>query len=73
MSDFTVNGDVQHAQRVPKTEFFVYFALIFTLALLPHAIGWTASVIRRGRLPKFGPVARAWKDARAVTPMIFRG
>ncbi len=73
MSDFTVNGDLQHVQRVPRAEFFVYFALIFALALLPHAIGWTASVIRWGRLPKFGPVARAWKDAQAVTPMIFRG
>ena len=73
MSDFTVNGDLQHVQRVPRAEFFVYFALIFALALLPHAIVWTASVIRWGRLPKFGPVARAWKDAQAVTPMIFRG
>ena len=73
MSDYTANGDLQHVQRVPRAEFFVYFALIFALALLPHAIGWTASVIRWGRLPKFGPVARAWKDAQAVTPMIFRG
>ncbi len=73
MSNFTVNGDLQHVQRVPRAEFFVYFALIFALALLPHAIVWTASVIRWGRLPKFGPVARAWKDAQAVTPMIFRG
>ena len=73
MSDYTANGGVAHVQRVPRTEFFIYFGLIFTLALLPHAIGCTASVIRRRRLPKFGPVARAWKDARAVTPMIFRG
>lgn len=73
MSDYTVNGEHLHVQRVPKSEFLVYYALIFTLALLPHAIGWVASVIRRRRLPKFGPVARAWKDAQAITPMIFRG
>ena len=73
MSDFSVNGDMQHVHRVPKAEFFIYFALIFTLAVLPHVIGWTFQAIRHARLPRLGPVGRAWKDAQAITPMIFRG
>ncbi|MBI1170405.1 protein pufQ [bacterium] len=73
MSDYSVNGGLHHVKRVPKAEFFVYFALIFSLALLPHVVGWTYQVIRHASLPRLGPVARAWKDAQAVTPMIFRG
>lgn len=73
MSDYTANGEMHHATRAPKAEFLVYFALIFGLALLPHLVGWTYQAIRHARLPRLGPVARAWKDAQALTPMIFRG
>lgn len=73
MSDSTANGKLHHAKRVPNAEFFIYFALIFSLALLPHVLGWTYQAIRRAALPRLSPVARAWKDAQAVTPMIFRG
>ena len=73
MSDYTANGDVHHVRRVPKVEFFVYFALIFSLALGPHVIGWTYQTLRYAKLPRLSPVMRAWKDAEAITPMIFRG
>ena len=73
MSDYTANGALHHVKRVPKVEFFVYFVLIFTLALGPHVVGWTYQAIRRLALPKLGPVMRAWLDAQAITPMIFRG
>lgn len=73
MSDFAVNADMHHVKRVNKIEFFTYFALIFGLALLPHVVGWLFQAIRHARLPRLNPVARALKDAQAVTPMIFRG
>lgn len=73
MSDYTSNGGMHHVKRVPKAEFFIYFTLIFTLALLPHAVGWTWQALRHMALPRLSPVMRAWKDAEAVTPMIFRG
>lgn len=73
MSYSNVNVAMHHVKRVSKAEFFVYFALIFTLALGPHSLGWTYQLIRHARLPRLSPVARARKDAQAVTPMIFRG
>jgi len=47
--------------------------LILCLAIGPHLIGWTYQTIRHAKLPRLNPAARAWKDAQAVTPMIFRG
>jgi Na+(H+)/acetate symporter ActP len=73
MSDFSANGDMHHVKRVNKAEFFIYFALIFGLAVLPHVVGWVFQAARHARLPRLNPVARALKDAQAVTPMIFRG
>ncbi|MDO9525943.1 MAG: cytochrome PufQ [Gemmobacter sp.] len=73
MSDYTANCDLHHVKRVNKVEYFIYFALIFCLAVLPHVVGWLLQAARHGRLPRLGPVARALKDAQAVTPMIFRG
>jgi hypothetical protein len=73
MSDFTANGDLHHVKRVNKAEYFIYFALIFSLAVLPHVLGWLFQVVRHAGLPRLGPVARALKDAEAITPMIFRG
>ncbi|OYU37778.1 MAG: protein pufQ [Pseudorhodobacter sp. PARRP1] len=73
MSDYTANGDLHQVKRLNKTEFFIYFALIFSLALLPHVVGWLLQTARHAKLPRLGPVARALKDAQAVTPMIFRG
>ena len=73
MSDYTANGDLHQVKRVNKTEFVIYFALIFSLAVLPHVVGWLLQAVRHSKFPRLGPVARALKDAEAVTPMIFRG
>lgn len=72
MSDSTANIGSHHMKRVPRAEFFVYFTLIFALAVVPHVVGWTVQVLRHMALPRLSPVARAWKDAAAITPMIFR-
>ena len=73
MSDQTANGIVHHAHRVPKTEFKVYFALILLIAVPVQLIAWSGEAVVRRRVPRLDPLTRAWKDATAITPMIFRG
>jgi hypothetical protein len=73
MSDYSSDGAGHHVNRVPKAEFFVYFSLIFTFGLVPQTIGWLYQTARHAQLPEKGPVARAWADAAAITPQIFRG
>jgi hypothetical protein len=58
-------------RRTVKTEFMVYFAIIF-LATLPLAtLTWALSAIRSRSFTDKGPMARAWSQARIITPMIF--
>lgn len=75
MSDHTANGPVGSAQRapvrVPRAEFRLYFALIFLLALPVGVLTWLWAVGSTGRLPRLSPLARAYCDAKAITPMIF--
>ena len=73
MSDYTSWGAEHSVKRVPRAEFFVYFSLIFAFGLLPQTFGWLYQTARRAQLPTQGPVARAWADAAAITPQIFRG
>jgi len=71
MSDHTSDAPILRHARNSKAEFRVYFAVIF-LATLPLALlTWALSALRGGRLPEKGPVARAWSQARIITPMIF--
>ena len=74
MSDHTIDIPVTteaRATKKPTTEFAVYFGMIF-LATLPLAVlTWALSVVRSGTLKQKGPVARAWSQARIITPMIF--
>ncbi len=74
MSDQTINvtaAEPTRASKRPTTEFAVYFGIIF-LATLPLAtLTWALSVLRSGRLSVRGPIARAWSQARIITPMIF--
>lgn len=75
MTDFT--SDIVDTQRSrtapPKREFFAYFAIIF-LATLPLAfLTWALSATRQMQWPAKGPVARAWSQARIITPHIFHG
>jgi hypothetical protein len=54
-----------------KTEFMVYFAIIF-LATIPLAmLTWAMQAIRTRSWTDKGPFARAWTQARIITPMIF--
>jgi hypothetical protein len=75
MSDHTANGGMNtglsRPVRVPKAEFRAYFALIFLLALPVGCITWTLALATDRRLPRLGPFARAYYDAKAITPMIF--
>ncbi len=73
MSDFSASFDPSCVKRVGRAEFSVYFALILMLALGLHLVRYPFAALRALRLPKTGPIACAIKDARAITPMIFRG
>ncbi|MCY4304964.1 MAG: cytochrome PufQ [Aestuariivita sp.] len=63
--------DDNRSHKPPKTEFMVYFAIIF-LATIPLAcLTWLLAAIRSGSLTDKGPIARAWTQARIITPIIF--
>ncbi len=73
MTDFTSDVDVPSRTRTapPKREYYAYFAIIF-LATLPLAIlTWGLSAMRQMKLPAKGPFAKAWTQARIITPQIF--
>ncbi|MBT8412840.1 MAG: protein pufQ [Boseongicola sp.] len=74
MSDQTIDlPQMSEAKSVkkPTTEFAVYFGIIF-LATIPLAtFTWALKVLRTGSLKHKGPMARAWTQARIITPMIF--
>ena len=72
MTDFTSNAPVARTHHAPpKREYYAYFTLIF-LATLPLALlTWTLTAARRMEVPEKGPIARAWTQARIITPHIF--
>ncbi|MGR3502063.1 cytochrome PufQ [Pseudaestuariivita sp.] len=57
--------------KASKAEFRVYFAIIFAAALPFALIAWITHPLHRKGEPNKGPIARAWSQARTVTPMIF--
>lgn len=70
MSDQTANTG--GAQRTPHTEFYVYFTVIFAVAIPFAILGWIARAVITRRMPEMNPIYRAWRDAGAITPSIFR-
>ena len=71
MTDYTSNTPVTTRHKPPRTEFMIYFAIVF-LATLPLAtLTWALAAIKAGNLTEKGPVKRAWSQARIITPMIF--
>ena len=74
MSDHTIDlpmsADTRPAKK-PTTEFAVYFAIIFAATLPLATLTWALSVVRSGSFKQKGPIARAWSQARIITPMIF--
>lgn len=75
MSDMTTelapHDDAVRPHKAPRTEFAVYFAIIFAATLPLAVLTWALTALRTLSLPKRGPVARAWSQARIITPMIF--
>jgi len=76
MTDHSTNGAEPHAEhhpaRTPHAEFYVYFALIFLVATPFAILGWFASTVTSGHMPDQNALSRAWAEARAITPLIFR-
>ncbi len=73
MTDIT-NHQTQtevRSHKPPRTEFMVYFAIIFVATLPLACLTWALAAIKSGSLTEKGPVARAWTQARIITPMIF--
>ncbi|MEL6607318.1 MAG: cytochrome PufQ [Pseudomonadota bacterium] len=82
MTDFTTNEiaidaetptTVERLRKAapPRREYYAYFAIIFVAALPLSFLTWALSAARQLSLPEKGPVARAWSQARIITPMIF--
>ncbi|MCE8007674.1 cytochrome PufQ [Aestuariivita sp.] len=72
MTDTTNHAHVEtRSHKPPRTEFMVYFAIIFVATLPLACITWALAAIKSGSLTEKGPVARAWSQARIITPMIF--
>jgi hypothetical protein len=61
-----------HGHRAPRAEFYVYFAVIFLVAVPFACLGWIARTVMARKLPMMNPISRAWADAGAITPSIFR-
>ena len=73
MTDFTTNSAPVERTKVapPKREYYAYFAIIFMAAIPLATLTWALSAARRFEFPEQGPLARAWSQARIITPMIF--
>ena len=64
-------ADSPKSQKRVTVEYSVYFTIIF-LATLPLAtLTWALTMLRSARLPERGPIARAWSQARIITPIVF--
>ena len=70
MTDMTSNPPVIR-HKPPKTEFMIYFAIIFVATLPLAAITWALAALRSFSLTDKGPIKRAWIQASIITPMIF--
>ena len=72
MTDVTNDAPAAaRSHKPPRTEFMVYFAIIFVATLPLACLTWALAAIKSGSLTDKGPVARAWTQARIITPMIF--
>ena len=73
MTDFTADTSPVQARtaRRHRTEFCVYFAIIFLAAIPLATLAWALAAIKQGSVSDKGPLERAWSQARIITPMIF--
>ena len=71
-NDIPAEGTVSRIKRTaPRREYYAYFAIIFIAALPLSFLTWALAAGRQLSLPEKGPIARAWSQARIITPMIF--
>lgn len=71
MTDISPDTHGVRAHKPPRTEYLIYFGIIF-LATLPLAtLSWALAAMRQGSLTDKGPIKRAWVQAQIITPMIF--
>ncbi|MBC6437775.1 MAG: protein pufQ [Rhodobacteraceae bacterium] len=70
MTDYTSDTPVTR-HKPPRTEFMIYFGIIFLAALPLAVLAWVLSALRGGTMTNKGPMSRAWSQARIITPMIF--
>jgi hypothetical protein len=72
MTDFTTDAPMERQRTAPPTrEYYAYFGIIFLAALPLSFLTWTLSAARQFALPEKGPIAKAWTQARIITPHIF--
>ena len=72
MTDFTTDAPLVREKTAPPTrEYYVYFGIIFLATLPLSVLTWTLTAARQMALPDKGPIARAWTQARIITPHIF--
>ena len=72
MTDFTTDAPLVRARTAPpKREYYAYFAIIFLAALPLAFLTWGLAAARQFALPDKGPLAKAWTQARIITPHIF--
>ena len=58
-------------RRKNSVEFSVYFAIIFVATLPLATLTWAMHAFKSRSFTDKGPMARAWSQARIITPMIF--
>lgn len=74
MTDFTTDTPLARPKSAPpKREYYAYFGLIFLATLPLTTLTWILSAARQMALPEKGPIAKAWSQARIITPHIFHG
>ena len=73
MADITTDVPTQRPSAVKRrgAEFYVYFTLIFILAIPVGCERYIANIVRKRSLDVRGPIARAWAEADRITPLIF--
>lgn len=71
MADLTTDLPRRRIGRRRGAEFYVYFTLIFLLAIPFGTERWIAHMVRKRSLNLRGPLARAWAEADRITPLIF--
>jgi hypothetical protein len=61
-----------HLPHAPVTEYRVYFAIIFALALPSAFVKWLRAIVTGDTAGiRRGVIDRAWSDAATITPLIF--